>query len=209
MSITLMRIPLGAYQTNCYIVGSEAHNHVVIIDPGAEGSQLVQLLQDRQLEPQAILLTHGHSDHIGAVQALVDTYKIPVYIHKRDKEFLSNSELNLSAFNGLHFTVSCDDLREVKQGDQLVFDDIAFKVLETPGHTPGGICFYQPGLVFVGDTLFRDSVGRTDFPNGSFEDLIASIKKQLFVLPDQTVVYPGHGPETRIDYEKMNNPFIS
>lgn len=120
---------------------------------------------------------------------------------------LDDDELNLSKNMGWP-TVVTGDIRTVKEGDTLTVGDKTFKVLETPGHTPGGVCYYGDGIVFVGDTLFRDSVGRTDFPTGSFEDLEEAIRTKLFTLPPQTIAYPGHGPETTISYEMANNPFV-
>ena len=139
---------------------------------------------------------------------MVSTYHVPVYIHKGDVPYLSDPELNLSAYSNPTPIKVKADIIEVKQGNHITCGDIDLEVLETPGHTPGGVCYYIEGLVFVGDTLFRDSVGRTDFPNGSYETLISSIKTQLYTLPDNTMVYPGHGPETNIGYEKQYNPFV-
>ena len=160
------------------------------------------------MKPKAILLTHGHGDHIGGVQDIVDAYQVPVYIHKGDVPYLADPELNLSAYSNPTPIKVNADIIEVQQGDHITCGAINLEVLETPGHTPGGVCYYMDGLVFVGDTLFRDSVGRTDFPNGSYETLMESIKTQLYKLPDNTMVYPGHGPETNIGYEKQYNPFV-
>ncbi len=207
LKLTLLKIPLGAYQTNCYIIGNTDNKKIFLIDPGAQGKELLAELNHRQLEPQAILLTHGHSDHIGAVQELVDTYNIPIYMHPKEVPFLTDSELNLSAFQGLDIQVH-GTIHEVIEGDTISYEQVPIKVIETPGHTPGGISFYMDGILFAGDTLFRDSVGRTDFPYGSFDDLIVSIQTKLMNLPDDTIVYPGHGLETTIGYEKKSNPFI-
>lgn len=203
----LYRLPLGPLQTNCYIIGDDNSSHCWIVDPGSEGDYLVGLLKERHLDPQAILLTHGHGDHIGAVQALVDAFKIPIYIHEKEKEFLTNSEVNLSAAMGLHITVQ-GEVHYVADNQELPLGPFNFKVLFTPGHTPGGVCYYGEGLVFAGDTLFQESVGRTDFPGSSFDDLVAGIQDKLFALPNETVVYPGHGPETTIGHEKTYNPFV-
>ncbi|WP_298704143.1 MBL fold metallo-hydrolase [uncultured Veillonella sp.] len=203
----LYRLPLGPLQTNCYIIGEDESPRCWIFDPGSEGPYLVDLLKERKLKPEAILLTHGHGDHIGAVQALVDEFSIPVYIHEGDTEFLTNSQVNLSAAMGLQITVSAD-IQYVVDGQTLVLGDFEFTVLHTPGHTPGGVCYYGHGLVIAGDTLFQESVGRTDFLGSSFDDLIAGIQEKLFVLPNETVVYPGHGPETTIGHEKTYNPFV-
>lgn len=203
----LYRLPLGPLQTNCYILEDENGKDCWIVDPGAEGERLVALIKEKRWGLQAILLTHGHGDHIGGVQALVDEFHVPVYIHEKDDEFLKDSQVNLSANMGLNVTVNAD-VHHVTDGQKLQLGAHEFTVLYTPGHTPGGVCYYGNGLVLAGDTLFRESVGRTDFPGGSFNDLVFGIQDKLFPLPEETVVYPGHGPETTIGHEKTYNPFV-
>ena len=204
--LVLMRMPLGPLGTNCYVIGDKAVAEAFIIDPATP--EVLDALKKHHLKPKAILLTHGHGDHIGGVQDIVGAYQVPVYIHKGDVPYLSDPELNLSAYSNPTPIKVKAEIIEVKQGDHITCGDIDLEVLETAGHTPGGVCYYMEGLVFVGDTLFRDSVGRTDFPNGSYETLMESIKTQLYKLPDNTMVYPGHGPETNIGYEKQYNPFV-
>ena len=204
--LVLMRMPLGPLGTNCYVIGDKAVGEAFIIDPATP--EVLDALKKHDLKPKAILLTHGHGDHIGGVQDIVDAYQLPVYIHKGDVPYLADPELNLSAYSNPTPIKVNADIIEVQQGDHITCGAINLEVLETPGHTPGGVCYYMDGLVFVGDTLFRDSVGRTDFPNGSYETLMESIKTQLYKLPDNTMVYPGHGPETNIGYEKQYNPFV-
>ena len=204
----LYYMPLGAYGTNCYIAHNEADNTCLVTDPGDEGEKLKEILESHNFKVKGILLTHGHSDHIGAVQTLVDAYHVPVYIHKGDAEHLESAEVNLSARSGRPITVQVDDVRYVKEGDTIPLGDTVFTVIETPGHTPGGVCYYTEGTLLAGDTLFQGSVGRTDFPNGDFELLSKGIKEKLYTLPDDTKVYPGHGPETTIGEEKQHNPFV-
>ena len=204
----LYYMPLGAYGTNCYIAHNEEDNTCLVIDPGDEGEKLKEILDSHEFKVQGILLTHGHSDHIGAVQALVEAYQIPVYIHKRDAEYLTNPEVNLSAYSGHSITVDVGDVHYVKEGDTISLGDMTFTVIETPGHTPGGVCYYTKGTLFAGDTLFQGSVGRTDFPNGDFEQLSKAIREKLYILPDDTKVYPGHGGQTTIGDEKQSNPFV-
>lgn len=203
----LYRLPLGPLQTNCYILEDDNGKDCWIVDPGAEGDRLVALVKEKRWALQAILLTHGHGDHIGGVQALVDEFNVPVYIHEKDDLFLKDSQVNLSANMGLNVTVKAD-VHHVTDGQKLQLGAHEFTVLYTPGHTPGGVCYYGNGLVLAGDTLFQESVGRTDFPGGSFDDLILGIEDKLFPLPAETVVYPGHGPETTIGHEKTYNPFV-
>lgn len=203
----LYRMPLGALGTNCYIVVDESNQHCLVVDPGGEGERLVALLKEKGLQPEAVILTHGHGDHIGGVQAVVDAFKVPVYINKGDEEFLTNSNLNLSGAIGQPVKVT-GDIRFIKEDDVIHLGEYSFKVIETPGHTPGGVCFYGEGMVLAGDSLFLESIGRTDFPGSSYEDLIDSVRHKLFTLPEETVVYPGHGPETTIGHEETYNPFV-
>jgi len=206
------RLILGAYQTNCYILReSKAAKDCLIIDTGLEAGELVDFLQRHNLNPVAAILTHGHVDHVEGLAALRGRFPhIKVYIHKLDAGMLTGEKDNLSALAGVLFSPEPADF-SLEEGDIIEQANIKLDVLHTPGHTPGGICLYSKneGIVFVGDTLFADSVGRTDIPGGSTTQLIKSIKQKLCPLPDETVVYPGHGPQTTIAREKENNPFLS
>ena len=205
------RLILGAYQTNCYILrAGEAAKDCLIIDTGLEAGELVDFLEVHKLNPVAVVLTHGHADHITGLAAVRGRFpNIKVYIHKLDSEMLTGEKNNLSAMAGVLFSSEPADF-SLEEGDVIEQANIKLDVLHTPGHTPGGICLYSKneGIVFVGDTLFADSVGRTDMPGGSTTQLIKSVKKKLCPLPDKTVVYPGHGPVTTIAQEKANNPFL-
>ena len=207
-NIKIRSVLVSECYTNCYLCMNTDTKEGFIVDPGDDALKISVNVSNIEMIPKAILLTHGHGDHIGGVQDIVDAYQVPVYIHKGDVPYLSDPELNLSAYSNPTPIKVKAEIIEVKQGDHITCGDIDLEVLETPGHTPGGVCYYMEGLVFVGDTLFRDSVGRTDFPNGSYETLMESIKTQLYKLPDNTMVYPGHGPETNIGYEKQYNPFV-
>jgi len=202
---------LGQFETNCYILRSgSASADCAIIDAGLDEAALLDFLSDHRLNPSALLLTHGHIDHIAAVEVLRSRYPgLKVCIHPLDAELLSDSDGNLSSMTGHAFTARPPEVH-LEEADIIDEAGIEFKVLHTPGHTPGGICLYaaRHGVVFVGDTLFADSVGRTDFVNGNMSQLVKSITEKLFTLPDETVVYPGHGPRTTIAREKKYNPFL-
>ena len=216
---------LGAYQTNCYVLRkSDTAKDCLIVDAGLGPGQLIGFLKEpllsegasmsprkRGLNPAAVVLTHGHIDHIAAVATLREHYPdIRVYIHKLDAEMLTEPDYNLSAMvrPGGFTTQPADSLVEEKS----VIEEVGIKleVLHTPGHTPGGICLYSKddGIVFTNDTLFAESIGRTDLPGGSMKELIKSIHAKLLTLPDETKVYPGHGPITTIAQEKIQNPFL-
>ena len=207
MSLSFMRLVLGDLGTNCYIIGDPDSKEAFVIDPD-DGPAVVDTLKERGLTCIGILLTHGHSDHIHGVQTLMDTYGAPVYIHERDLPCLYDPQVNLSALHGRPVTITGGTIKTVKDGQHIGSGKMDFQALETPGHTVGGVCYYMSPAVFVGDTLFRESVGRTDFPGGDFEALAQSIRTKLFTLPDQTMAYPGHGPETQIAFEKENNPYL-
>ena len=205
------RLILGAYQTNCYILReSKAAKDCLIIDTGLQAGELVDFLQRHKLNPVAVVLTHGHADHITGLATVRGRFPhIKVYIHRLDAEMLTGEKDNLSAMAGVLFSSEPADF-SLEEGDVIEQANIKLNVLHTPGHTPGGICLYSKDeeIVFVGDTLFADSVGRTDMPGGSATQLIKSIKQKLCPLPDETVVYPGHGPQTTISQEKANNPYL-
>lgn len=207
MSLSFMRLVLGDLGTNCYIIGDPDSKEAFVIDPDDDPA-VVDTLKERGLTCIGILLTHGHSDHIHGVQTLMDTYGAPVYIHERDLPCLYDPQVNLSVLHGRPVTITGGTIKTVKDGQHIGSGKMDFQVLETPGHTVGGVCYYMSPAVFVGDTLFRESVGRTDFPGGDFEALAQSIRTKLFTLPDQTMAYPGHGPETQIAFEKENNPYL-
>lgn len=202
---------LGSYQTNSYILREdESAENCLIVDTGLEAGSLIDFLGERNLNPVAVVLTHGHTDHIRGVALLREKFPgIKVYIHRLDTEMLTGAVSNLSLMEGIRFSTEPADVL-LEEGDVVEQAGIKLQVLHTPGHTPGGICLYSEdeGIVFSGDTLFCAGVGRTDFPGGNMARLLKSIREKLFILPDETVVYPGHGPVTTISQEKANNPYL-
>ena len=206
------RLVLGDFQTNCYVVrAEETATTCLIVDTGLDGRDLMAFLAERQLEPAAVILTHGHADHIVGLEAVRRKFpQVKVYVHKLDAVMLTDAEINLSMLTGIPFTTEPANVL-LADGDVVQEAGITFKVLHTPGHTPGGVCFYaeREGVLFAGDTLFADGVGRTDFPGGNTAQLIESIRSKLWGLPAETAVYPGHAMRTTIGREKAHNPFLT
>ncbi|HPT86900.1 MAG TPA: MBL fold metallo-hydrolase [Bacillota bacterium] len=199
------RFIIGEIQTNCYLVYSD--KAAGIIDPGGPVNVIIDFLEKHQLKPEWIVNTHGHFDHIAGNAELVKHYGIPLYIHPADRSMLISAEDNLSR-SLQQFVVSPDATGTIVEGDELVLGGERFRVLETPGHTPGGISLYTQGMVFSGDALFFESIGRTDLPGGDYPTLVSAIQAKLLTLPDDTLVFPGHGPSTTIRHERQNNPYL-
>ena len=199
----IKKIVVGMLEANCYIVGDESTKEVFIIDPGGDYERIKKEIDENGLKPLAVINTHGHGDHIAAD----GEFDLPIWIHPIDAEFLNDPSMNLSYQFG-------DSLR-IKKASRLLEDkDIlnigkyTLEIIHTPGHSPGSISLKGDGVVFTGDTLFYEGVGRTDFSYGSTKDIRRSIKKKLFKLDNDYIVYPGHGPSSTIGHEKTNNPFI-
>jgi hydroxyacylglutathione hydrolase len=205
------RLILGDFQTNCYVVRKdESATDCVLVDAGIDARDLITFLQDHRLRPIAVILTHGHIDHIEGLVAIRRRYpEVKVYIHELDADCLADPVANLSALMGGAFVTEPADVL-LTDGDTVQEAGLTLAVLHTPGHSPGGICLYaeQEGVLFSGDALFADSIGRTDFPGGSMEQLLESIHAKLLSLPDQIVVHPGHGNRTTVARERRSNPFL-
>jgi glyoxylase-like metal-dependent hydrolase (beta-lactamase superfamily II) len=193
---------------NCFIIGCEKTRKAAVIDPGDESSRILMKLAEHKLTVEYIINTHGHFDHVGANRKLKEATGAKLVIHALDQSMLKVLSETSAAF-GLSVENSPPPDQTVQDGDIIQFGEIILTVLHTPGHTPGGISLHTDGVVFVGDTLFAGSIGRTDFPGGDFNTLISSIKNKLYSLGDQVIVYTGHGPETTIGREKRSNPFAS
>lgn len=198
---------LGMVSTNCYLAKNKETGALLIVDPADAPVRIINRIDQMGGKPEAILLTHGHFDHIGAARKLHEHYNIPICAQAAEKEILESVDKNLSLKWGCGFTVEAD--RTFADGEKVNLAGFEIQVLHTPGHTIGGTCYYleEEKVLFSGDTLFRCSVGRTDFPTGSMRQIHDSIHQKLFVLPEDTLVYPGHDQATDIRYEKMFNPY--
>lgn len=211
MPPTITTFSPGPYATNCYVV--ESGNHAIIIDAGFEPEDMIDFVKSRLAAGvllDALVLTHAHVDHIAGVTDVRRAFKgVPVLIHEAEKDWLSDARLNLSMFSGLPISGPGPD-RLLHHNDTLDVGDCSFQILHTPGHSPGSVTLYDQAnkVAFVGDALFAGSIGRTDFPGCSMEQLTASITKRLYTLPDDTRVLPGHGPGTTIGREARSNPFV-
>ncbi len=195
---------LGDIGTNCYVV-SDDNNTCAIIDCDGNGEPLFDYIDQNNLKPTHILLTHGHFDHIGAVNVTKEKYGCAVYACAKEANLLAEPTINHSGLYGTPISVKPDKL--VNDGDEIEVGEMTFKVMETPGHTEGSICFFLDKTIFAGDTLFLGSCGRTDFPTGDWQTMLHSLQK-LKNLEGDFVVYPGHGPSTTLDYERKTNPFM-
>ncbi|MFZ7125029.1 MAG: MBL fold metallo-hydrolase [Desulfobacterales bacterium] len=202
------KLTVGPLMANCFIVGCPDTLRAAVIDPGGDVDRILTALARRELRVEAIIDTHGHFDHVGGNRRLKDATGAPIMIHAADAPMLSQLARSAGSF-GLEAENSPPADRLLADQEVVEVGRLQFKVLHTPGHTPGGVSLFTPGHVFVGDSLFAGSIGRTDFPGGDFDTLIRSIHKQLFALDDDVVVYTGHGPETTIAQEKRYNPFAA
>lgn len=199
---------VGMVQTNCYVLSNVKTKKAVVVDPGDQANAICSYLRTEELELEAILLTHGHFDHIMGVKGILENYHVPVYAYEAEKELLEDARMNCSVQIGNPTEVTGTSLK-IKE-DTWEAAGFPVKLLATPGHTKGSCCFYfeKNECLFSGDTLFLESVGRTDLPTGNGAQIIQSVKS-LMSLPDDTVVFPGHGPATTVKYERANNPYVN
>lgn len=199
---------LGELGTNGYLVMNRETKELVLVDPAAEADRIRRKVSEMGGVPAAVLLTHGHYDHIGAVSQICEAFHIPCYALETERELLSSTSLNLSQMFGRPMTLLPDEW--LRDGQELTMAGRTMRVLATPGHTSGSASYYFPqeDILFSGDTLFCGSVGRSDFPTGSASTLVRSIREKLLTLPEETAVYPGHEAQTTIGEEKRYNPFL-
>ncbi|HEY7210452.1 MAG TPA: MBL fold metallo-hydrolase [Bryobacteraceae bacterium] len=202
-------LPVGLLQCNCSIFGDEQTREAIVVDPGDDVEQITALLDEHRLRVKAIVITHAHIDHVGGAAKLRKLTEAPVYLNNRDKQLL-----DLLAIQAKWLGVETPPPPEIdsasQEGTVLTLGRAEFHVIETPGHTPGSQCLWIPSenKLVAGDTLFRESIGRTDLPGGDSRQILASIETKLMHLPEDAVVIPGHGPETTIGHEKEHNPFL-
>jgi hydroxyacylglutathione hydrolase len=205
--LIIEKLEVGPIMANCFIVGCEETKQAAVIDPGDEADRILMTLAQHALVVKYLINTHSHFDHVSANKRMKEVTGAPLAIHPDDAPMLA--ELSRSA---MMFGLSAENSPEpdilLKDGDEISFGNISFKIIHTPGHSQGGICLYTRGHLFAGDTLFAGSIGRTDLPGGNYDALISNIKNKLLVLDEDTIVYTGHGPETTIGNEKRMNPFL-
>lgn len=197
----MKRIPAGIYDANCYIIWDEQSKEGIVMDPGGEEKTLIKAVKDENIKVKYILLTHSHADHTGAALKLKEEFKAPLCVNEEDYKMSVKGE-------EMYGNIEGEVDQYIKQGDIFKVGNMKIECIHTPGHTPGGVCFLIGNYIFTGDTLFSGSIGRTDFPGGSFEAIIKNIKEKLMILDNEIKVFPGHGLESSIGNEKMYNPFL-
>ena len=206
-TLIIKRLVVGHLSANCYIVGLKSGGEGMVIDPGGNQEDIIKAIADSGLEIKTIVLTHGHSDHIAALCDIQDKTGAQVAIHIEDADFLEGRGSYSSQF-GISYKTPHPPDRLLREGDVIDIGGLSFTVIHTPGHTPGSICLLADDKVFTGDTIFRRGIGTTLMPGSSRRQLIESIQRRLMALPDETIIYPGHGRETTIGAERRDNPYV-
>jgi hydroxyacylglutathione hydrolase len=204
--VPYLSIEVGELQTNTYIFFNAVSRECFIIDPGAEGEKIKALIAREKLLPRAVVLTHGHADHVGAVTALTDHFHIPLWVHEAEAGFM-RGPLNREIADLFAVDLPPAADRLLAAGETLALDGLELQVIHSPGHTPGSILLYGDGLLFTGDTLFKGDAGRTDLPGGDEDELCRSLEK-FKSFPPRTVILPGHGPSSVLEHELKNNPYL-
>jgi glyoxylase-like metal-dependent hydrolase (beta-lactamase superfamily II) len=201
VNLDIRTLVVGFCDTNCYVTADRESGDALIIDPGDSADEIYAVVSGTGLTVRGIVNTHCHTDHILANGELKDRFHCPLMIHEADAPGLTDPTMNLATLVGYRGPTSPPADRLLRDGDEITFGEITFQVIHTPGHTPGCICLYTPGVLMSGDTLFASGIGRTDFPGGNYEQILDSIRRRLMILPPETQVYPGHGPSTTIGRE--------
>ncbi len=205
--LLIRQLSVGPLQVNCFLVASEKTHEAMVIDPGEDGPRILDLAKKEGLEIKQVVNTHGHFDHIGANQVVIDATGAELMLHEADLPLLQNARNHAKAY-GLTVTPSPEPNKFLAEGDTFTVGEFSFSLFHVPGHSPGSICLLSDGHLFVGDVLFAGSIGRTDLPGGDFDALVEGVREKLFTLPDETIVHPGHGPDTTIGRERTKNPFV-
>ncbi len=205
--LVIHQLSVGPLQVNCFLVACRKTRDAMVIDPGEDGQQILALAKSEGFEISKVVNTHGHFDHIGANQQVIESTGAELMLHAADVPLLQMARSHAEAY-GLSVVPSPAPDRLLEQGDSFAVGEHSFSVFHVPGHSPGGICLLNDGHLFVGDVLFAGSIGRTDLPGGDFDALVEGVRERLFHLPDETIVHPGHGPDTTIGQERRMNPFV-
>lgn len=205
--LVVHQMSVGPLQVNCFIVACRSTGEAAVIDPGDEGERILHYAEKAGWKIGKVVNTHGHFDHIGANQHIVEMTGAELLIHADDLPLLQNARNHAEVY-GLSVAASPEPDRLLDQGDTFRVGALVFDVFHVPGHSPGSICLLAEGHLFVGDVLFSGSIGRTDLPGGDFDSLVKGVRERLFALPDETIVHPGHGPDTTIGRERLGNPFV-